>query len=72
MPAPAEGVLLDPASDFVDDLGAQLDDVKGVEDGDRVGQLVPDRVGVAPERVEGGVLDPGGEGVGLLVLFAPF
>ena len=53
--AAAEGVLLDAAADLVDDLGAQADDVEGVEHGDRVGQAVPERVGVAAERVEGGV-----------------
>ena len=42
--AVAQGVLLDPAADLVDDLGAELDDVEGVQDGDRVGQLVADRV----------------------------
>ena len=61
VPAPAQGVLLDPAADLVDDLGAELDDVEGVQHRDRVGQLVAHRVGVAAERVQGGVLDPGGE-----------
>ena len=55
--APAERLLLDAAADLVDDLGAELDDVEGVEDRDRVGQLVADGVGVAAERVERGVLD---------------
>jgi hypothetical protein len=52
-----KGVLLDPASDLVDDLRAQLDDVEGVQDRDSAGQLVADRVGVAAERVHGGVPD---------------
>jgi hypothetical protein len=57
-PAVTELFLLHPAADFVDDLGAQLHDVEGVQDRDGVGQLVADRVGVAPERVERGVFDP--------------
>ena len=61
--APAQGVLLDAAADLVDDLGAELDDVEGVQHRDGVGQLVAQRVGVAAERVEGGVLDAGGEGL---------
>ena len=59
--AVAEGVLLDPAADFVDDLGAEPDHMEGVQHRDRVGQLVTDRVRVAAERVEGGVLDAGDE-----------
>ena len=39
-----EGVLLNSAADLVDDLGAEPDDVRGVEDRNRVGQLVTDRV----------------------------
>ena len=42
-----EGVLLDAAADLVDDLGAEPDHVEGVQDRDRVGQFVADRVGVA-------------------------
>ena len=63
--APAQGVLLDAAADLVDDLGAEPHHVEGVEDGDRVGQLVADRVRVAAERVQGGLLDPVDEPVGL-------
>ena len=48
--AAVQGVLLDPAADLVDDLGPELHDMEGVEDRDRVGQLVADRVGVAAER----------------------
>ena len=55
--AVTEGVLLDAAADLVDDLGAEPDHVEGVEHGDRVGQLVADRVGVATERVQRGLLD---------------
>ena len=61
MAAPVQGFLLDAAADLVDDLGAQLDDVEGVEHRDGVGQLVADRVGVAAERVQRGVLDAGDE-----------
>jgi hypothetical protein len=38
VPASAQSVLLDAAADFVDDLGAEPDHVKGVKHGDRVGQ----------------------------------
>ncbi len=57
VPAVADGVLLDAAADLVDDLGAEPDDVEGVQDGDRVGQLVADRVGVAAERVQRRLFD---------------
>ena len=60
-----EGVLLNSAADLVDDLGAEPDDVKGVEDRNRVGQLVTDRVGIAPERIQRSLFDAGGEPVGL-------
>lgn len=46
---------------------AHFDVVERVEHGDRVGQLVTDRVGVAAKRIERGVLDPGGELAGLLL-----
>jgi hypothetical protein len=61
VPAPTQGVLLDAAAGLVDDLGAELDDVERVQDRDRVRQLVPKRVGVTAERVEGGFGDAGGE-----------
>jgi hypothetical protein len=35
--APLQSLLLNAAADLVHDLGAQLDDVEGVEDGDCVG-----------------------------------
>ena len=57
MASVAEGVLLDSAADFVDDLGGQPDDMEGVEYGDRVGQLVTDRVRVATERVQRGLFE---------------
>jgi hypothetical protein len=40
VPASAQSVLLDAAADFVDDLGFEPDDVKGVKEGDRLGQPV--------------------------------
>ncbi|MBO0879701.1 MAG: hypothetical protein J2P17_04890 [Mycobacterium sp.] len=61
VPAPVQGLLLHPAADLVDDLGAEPDDVERVEHGDRVWELVADGVGVAAERVQGGVLDAGDE-----------
>jgi len=45
--APAELLLLDAPADLVDDLGAELDDVEGVQDLHRVGQVVAQGVGVA-------------------------
>jgi hypothetical protein len=42
---------------WVDDLGFEAHGVEGVEDGDRVGQFVADRVRISPERVERGVFD---------------
>ncbi len=65
VPAAVQGGLLFPAANLIHHLGAQLHDVKRVEHGDRVGQLVADRVGVAAERVQGGVLDPRDERGGL-------
>jgi len=47
----AERGLLDASADLVDNLGAEPDDVEGVEDGDSVGQLVADGVVVTAERV---------------------
>jgi len=65
--APTQGVLLHPAPHFVDDLGAQLHDMERIKDGDRVRELVADRVRVAPEGVEGSMLDPVDEGRVLLL-----
>jgi len=61
--AVSEGVLLDPAADLVDDARAELDDVEGVQDGGGVLELVVDGVLVAVERVQGGDLNPAGEGL---------
>ena len=52
-----QGLLLDAASDLIERLAGELDDVEGVEHGDGVEQLVADRVGIATERVQGGMLD---------------
>ncbi len=46
-------------------MGAELDDVEGVQDGDGVGQLVAQCVGVGAEWVQRGVLDAGDERLGL-------
>ena len=48
---------MDAASDLIERLAGELDDLEGVEHGDGVGQLVADRVGIATERVQGGMLD---------------
>jgi len=49
--------LLDVLAALVEGLHAESDEVEQVEHRDRVGQLVADRVRVAAERVECGVLD---------------
>ena len=53
----AVDLLLDPAADLVDGLGAELDDMERVEHGGRVFELVVDGVLVAVERVQGRDLD---------------
>jgi hypothetical protein len=58
MPAPVQGLLLDPAANFVHDVGAELDDMAGVQHGDGVGQTVAQRVGVAAERSSAACLTP--------------
>ena len=50
MPASAQSVLLNAAADFVDDLGSEPDHVKGVKDGDRVGQPVMNGVRIEPVK----------------------
>ena len=65
VPASAQSVLLDAAADFVDDLGAEPDHVKGVKDGDRVGQPVMNGVRVSPKRIKRGLLHAVDEPVGL-------
>ena len=67
VPSVAEGVLLDAAADLVDDLGSEANDVEGVEDRDRVGQLVTDSVRIATERIQRGLFDGSGESVGLVL-----
>jgi len=57
VPPPPELFLLHATADLINDLGAELDDVEGVQDLHRVGQAVTQAVGVAPERVEGGAGD---------------
>ncbi len=49
----------------VANLGAEPDHVKGVEDRNRVGHLVTDRVDLAPERIQRSLFDAGGKPVGL-------
>jgi hypothetical protein len=63
--ASAERFLLHPSSDLINDLGAEPDHMEGVEHRDRVRELVVDGVGVAAERVQGGVLDVVDELLGL-------
>ena len=61
----AQRVLLHATADLIDYLGAQSDDVKGVEHRDRVGKAVAYRVGMSAERVQGGVLHAVEEALGL-------
>jgi hypothetical protein len=56
----AEGALLDPTTDLVDDVAGQAHDVESVQHLHGVGKLVTDRVAVPAERVESGVLHAGG------------
>jgi hypothetical protein len=56
VPASASSLLLDAAADFVDDLGSEPDYVKGVKDGDRVGQPVMNGVRISPKGVERSLL----------------
>jgi hypothetical protein len=67
VPSVAEGVLLDAAADLVEDLCPEANDVEGVEDRDRVGQLVTDSVRIATEWIQRGLFDSGAESVGLVV-----
>ena len=62
----AVDLLLNPAPDLVQRLGSEGDYVKGVQDRDRVAELVVDRVLVPVERVQGGDLDGGAEGLAAL------
>lgn len=57
------GVLLNAAPDVVDDGGGggELDDMKRIEHGASVVELVTNRVLVPPERVQRGDLHPGAE-----------
>ena len=57
----AHGVVLDTPADLIDQGRAQLHNMEGVQDGDGLGQFMTDRVRVAPERIQRGRLDPGGE-----------
>ena len=47
-----ERLLLDAAADFIDHRRAELHGIKGIQDGDGLGQFVADRVGVAAERIQ--------------------
>jgi hypothetical protein len=52
---------LDTASDLVECVARELDDVEGIEDCDRFGQLVMDRVAIPAERVQRGAFDRHGD-----------
>ncbi len=54
----AVDLLLHPTAYLVHGLGAELDDVEGIEDRDGVFELVVDGVLVAVERIEGRDPDP--------------
>jgi hypothetical protein len=56
-----ELILLDPAAGLLHRGEAEFDDVERVEYGSGVLELVPDRVGVATERIQCRHADPGGE-----------
>jgi hypothetical protein len=56
VPASTQRVLLHSPSDLVNDLGAEPDHVKGVKDGDRVGQPVMNGVRISPKRIKRSLL----------------
>ena len=62
-PAVTGRLLLDAAADVINDRSGELHDMERVEHGDGVLELVVDGVLVAVERVEGGDLDAGAEGL---------
>lgn len=57
--AVGEGVVLDAAAHVVDAGGREFDDVERVDDRDRIGQVVIDRVLVSVERIQRADLDAG-------------
>jgi hypothetical protein len=62
-PAGTGRLLLDAAADVINDARGELRDMERVGHGDGVLELVVDGVLVAVERVEGGDLDAGAEGL---------
>ena len=59
LPRVPEGVLLDAAADLMDYGRAELDHVEGVQDRDRFGQFVADRVRATAERIQSSGFDSG-------------
>ncbi|MDQ0800642.1 hypothetical protein QF050_002281 [Arthrobacter sp. SLBN-112] len=57
----SEGVLLDPAPDFVNHGRSEFGDMKSVQDSDGFGELITNRIGVTAKRVQRGGLDSCGE-----------
>lgn len=61
-PAPvAQSVLLHPTTHLVHDLPAEFHHVEGVQDGDRLRELVADGIGVTVERIQRRRADPARE-----------
>jgi len=60
-------VLLHATPDLIDHLGAEPHHVERVEHGDGIWEAVMNRVGVATERVQWGVVDAVDEALGLVV-----
>jgi hypothetical protein len=65
--AAAQRVLLHPPTDFIDYLSSEPDHMERVEDRHHVREAVLNRVGVAAERIQGGVVDAIDERLGLVL-----
>jgi len=61
-----EAVLLHPTPDLIDHLSPEPHHMEGIEHRHRVREAVMNRVGIAAERVQGGVVDAVDELLGLV------
>jgi hypothetical protein len=64
--AAAQAVLLHPTPDLIDHLSPEPHHMEGIEHRHRVREAVMNRVGIAAERVQGGVVDAVDELLGLV------
>jgi hypothetical protein len=65
--AAAQGVLLHPTPDLIDHLSPQPHHMEGIKHRHRVREAVMNRVGIAAERIQGGVIDAIDELLGLVL-----